>query len=67
MTESRKKALLWLLEDWEAGRMTSMETLGNADYDLWMDSYVAHGWRGWRCLTPAGLAAARAIREGKDG
>ena len=61
---ARRDALLRLLTDWEAGRMTRYESLDFiADRQLWSDGYMAMGAeRGTRCLTPAGLAAARAVK-----
>lgn len=72
MTESRRDALLRLLEDWEAERMTiNPGWPRHTEYDLLEDDLMKGGCVpldgiGW-WPTPAGLAAARAIREEKDG
>lgn len=63
MSPARRAALLRLLEDWEAGRMTETDFLAGLDHEFWMDGLVADGLHGLRCLTPAGLAAARQAKE----
>jgi hypothetical protein len=68
MTPARHAALIQLLTDWEAGKMTEWTGW------LWRDPYLglcsdglvaSRNGPGWcqYCLTPAGLALARQARE----
>lgn len=69
MTDARKAALLRLLDDWEAGRLTPAMNLTNSRA---MAAIRLNGWVAWNdnppgmayTLTPAGMAAARRVREG---
>lgn len=63
----RAAALKRLLEDWEAGCATVYECLPPLECKTLMrDALIASLLdRGLVCLTPAGLAAARAEREGE--
>lgn len=68
MTQTRRAALLRLLEDWEAGRMTPGEPSNRVSVAGWLrlESLVAWNDRppGIRyTLTPAGVAAARRTRK----
>ncbi len=57
-----------LLADWEAGRMTPAFGVIDPEVhrDLWFGDLLAVGAeRGYYCLTPAGLAAARAVKGEK--
>ena len=67
--DARRAALMKLLEDWEEGRMTEADTSEDHAWvaELWPEMLIANDCWGAFTLTPAGIAAARAIREGKDG
>ncbi len=62
---ARRDALLRLLADWEAGRMTllsALETRGLGTLEeLMAFKLLAVNADGY-CLTPAGLAAARVVK-----
>lgn len=76
MTPARKAALLRLLEDWEAGRMTPIGILSR--YLTTIQEFHAFDAMGWIalaapkvkqasahiCLSPAGFMAAHEIRAG---
>jgi hypothetical protein len=76
MTPARRAALLRLLADWEAGRMTTSEALFPClkNYPQFLifeaSGFLAHvivDHEPQFCLTPPGLAAARAIKETDNG
>jgi hypothetical protein len=62
----RQSALAKMLEDWEAGRNTSYGSLPPLERKtLNRDGLIASLLdRGFVCLTPTGLAAARSARDG---
>lgn len=73
---ARRAALMRLLEDWDAGRMTTPAGLFPClgDYPTFLafeaSGFVAHvivDHDPQFCLTPAGLAAADAEREAGNG
>jgi hypothetical protein len=69
-TPARKAALLRLLEDWEAGKMTAAHCIPyTVATGLARAGLIAHNFyspridvHGHMTLCPAGLAAARALR-----
>ncbi len=68
---ARRDALARLLADWEAGRPVSGAALTKDD-DMMIERLIMRGeltWLedGWWVPTRAGLAAARAAGEAKDG
>jgi len=64
--DARRAALLRLLEDWEAGRMTRMYRYRDIRWILsrpTLHAVTVINGRHYVVLTPRGLAAARAIKE----
>lgn len=60
---ARRAALLKLLEDWEAGRTTEWNAIvGGVAQGLWNEGFTAQAAAFRWTLTPAGLAAARAVK-----
>jgi len=70
MPPARRAALLWLLEDWEAGRMTPARDIDRAVLadlrrEKLIEVWTNVGGTPIADLLPAGLSAARQAREQK--